>query len=393
MQVKIPLFQEKNPHRKKVKQSSYFTFFLLMLLVASGCTSRPNVKPKATEDSASNKEIAQNLVFNNVTLEQTDEKGQRLWLVKGTQAIYSQDKKTAKIQKPDGDLYQDGKVIIHITADNGEVEEDGEKILLKGQLVATDKRNGAVLRGKELEWRPKEDLLIVRQEVTGTHEQWQIAAQEAKYLTRSQQMELTGKIIAAFKDPELQMRTEHLIWKITEQKAIADRFIQIDRFQNKQATAQVVSDRAEVNLKTKIANLKQNIQFTSVDPPLLMATNSATWDFVGQIVLSDLPVKIYHRQEKVTITANQGQLNLAQQVALFTGGVRGNGSRNQSQIYANWLKWEIPTQQFDAQGNVIYQQVNPPLNLTGSRAIGRMADQNVVVTSGDNGRVVTEIIP
>jgi lipopolysaccharide assembly outer membrane protein LptD (OstA) len=155
----------------------------------------------------------------------------------------------------------------------------------------------------------------------------------------------------------------------------------------------VEADKSEVNLKTKIATLKQNIQLTSIDPPLLMASNSAVWNLNAQTVVSDQPVRIVHQKENVILTANQGQVNLERKVANLTGGVQGVGSLNQAKLYANQMTWDIPTQNIQASGNVIYQQINPPFSTSGPTAVGKLQDQSVVVTSAPGNRVVTEIIP
>ena len=153
------------------------------------------------------------------------------------------------------------------------------------------------------------------------------------------------------------------------------------------------ADQSEVNLKTKIAKLTQNVQLTSVDPPLLMSSNSTTWDLNQETVVSDQPLKIVHQQEKVILTGNQGQVDLERKVANLSGGVQGIGSRNQAKLYANQLRWEIPTQNVQASGNVIYQQTEPVFSTKGETAVGRLEDKSIVVSGGAGERVVTEIIP
>ncbi|MBD2084398.1 LPS export ABC transporter periplasmic protein LptC [Trichocoleus sp. Lan] len=374
-------------------------YFLLFTFLVSACNTEKRTEKKLQKDTASVTDFEGSLVFQNVTLDQADEKGQPLWKVKAKQAVYTKDKKAARIQNPSGDLFQDGKMIMQITADSGEVQEDGKKIFLKGQIVATDPRNGAVLKGNELEWRPKEDVVIVRQNLVGTHQKMVATAKEGRYFSRSQHMELLGQIVATSKDPAVQMRTEHLVWQIPQQMVVGDRRIQIDRYTGNRVTEQAAGDSGQVNLKTKMATLTKNVQMTSLEPPVQIAGNSVTWNLDTQMVTSDQPVKVVHQQQQVTLTGNRGQVDLKGKVARLVGGVQGVGSRNKSQLYANQVTWNIPTEEFDAQGNVIYhQQVDPPLHLTGSRAVGKFQGQTVVVTggggaSGGSSRVVTEIIP
>jgi LPS export ABC transporter protein LptC len=141
---------------------------VVILILAAGCRSANRAADKLAQDSSAAQQIDTNLTFNNITIEQPDEKGQTLWKVKAKQAIYTPDKAIAKVKSPYGQLYQDGKPIYKIQANEGEVRKDGDRIFLKGDVVATDTRSGAVLRGEELEWRPKQDTLVIRKNLRGT---------------------------------------------------------------------------------------------------------------------------------------------------------------------------------------------------------------------------------
>jgi LPS export ABC transporter protein LptC len=364
--------------------------FTITLLAA--CQNSTRTEQKIKQDTAAT-DIEGSLVFNNITLDQADAKGRPLWKVKSEKATYSRDKKIAQIEKPSGDLYQDGKIVLRVSADSGEVRQDGKLVLLRGQITATDIRNGAVFKGDDLEWHPQDDLLVVRNNLKGNHPQLQATAKEARYFTRNQQVELLGQVAAISKNPDLQMKSDNLIWQIKQQKVSGDKRIWIERYKNKIVTDRVEADKSQVDLQTKIATLQQNVQLTSVDPPLLMSSNSAIWNVKAQTVVSEQPVRIVQQKENIILTANQGQLNLEQKVATLMGGVQAIGSKNQAKVYANQMKWDIPTQNVQASGNVIYQQINPPFNTTGPTAVGRLQDQSIVVTGEGGSRVVTKIIP
>lgn len=371
-----------------------FGILLLTFTLLSACNSSSRTEKKLKQDTKVTT-IEGTLVFKNVTLDQADEKGRPLWKVKAKQATYTKDKKTAQIEKPTGDLFQDGQIVLQVAADTGEVQirETGNKIFLKGKITATDIRNKAVFRGDELEWSPKEDLLIVRNNLKGNHPQLQATAKEARYFTRTQQVELLGQVTALAKDPDFQMKTERLLWQIKEQQANSDKRIQIERYKVKTVTDRVEADQSQVNLKTKIATLQQNVQLTSIEPPVLMSSNAAIWNINARTVVSDQPVRIVQQVENLVITANQGQIDLERKVANLTGGVQGINNKNQANLYANQMNWDIPTQKIQASGNVIYKQLNPPFNVSGPTAIGKLQDQSIVVNSEPGKRVVTEIIP
>jgi len=376
----------------KVKRCWSFAFGIFLIVLLSACDRKSDlVEP--TKQNTGETEIEASLVFNNVTLDQADEEGNPLWKIKAEKATYSQDQKTAIVENPTGDLFQDGKVVLQVSAKQGEIRQDGQIVFLRGQIIAKDLRNGTQLRGEELEWRPQEDLLIVRNNLKGEHPQLQASAKEGRYFSRKQQLELTGQVAAISKDPNLHMKTEHLVWHIQDQKVIGDQRIRMERYKDQTVTDTVEADKSELNQKTKVVTLQQNVQLKSVEPPLLMSSNSAVWNLNTQTVNSDQPLQIVQQKENLTLTANQGQIDLEEEVADLTGGVQGIATRNQAKLYSNQLRWNIPTQLMQASGNVIYQQVDPPLNTTGVTAEGKLQDQSIVVKGGAGTPVVTEIIP
>ncbi len=366
------------------------TFFLVFGLVGCGGKSPPASQQNT---AASSGDQDSNLTFFDVTLEQADEVGRPIWKVRAKTAKYTKEKQIGQAESPYGELYQDGKVVYQIKADVADIEQDGKQLFLKGKIFATDPSNGIVLQGNELEWRPKEDLLIVRNQINGSHKQLQAVAQEARVKTREQRMEFSGGVIANSTDPQMQMRTEHLIWNIKEEKLIGDRPIQIDRYKNNKISDRGKGNSAEVNLKTKIATVQQNAQLELLDPPLQIASNSMTWNMNTETVTTNSPTRMFQRAENVTVTANQGEMKIPQKTVYLTGNVNAVGQRRQS-LRSNTLTWYLDNKLVEAQGNVIYRQIDPPLNFAGETAVGNLQTENIVVKGGNSsGRVVTEIIP
>lgn len=363
--------------------------------IAFGCSS-PNPTQVATTPSPTptpETKLEGNISLRKLILEETDDKGLSLWKIKANTANYTPDRKKALVKLPEGTFFQDGKVVLEVSAQEGEIWEDGKQVFLKGNIVATDPRNKAVLRGQKLEWRPKEDLLIVSDRVTGTHPQIQATAKGGRYLTRSQKLELSGDIVAKSQDPSLQLLTQHLIWQIPQQLVTADKPLEVQRYRQNVMSDRILGNSGVVNLKTKTATLKQNVRLSSIDPPLQMEGNSANWNLNTQKVTSDRPLKIWHRQEQVLVAANRGEVNLEQKTAILTGNALAIANRNQARLSTNQIEWNIATQQIKTNSQVIYQQSNPPLKLTGSSGTGRLQDQTFIVSGGKDRRVVTEIIP
>ncbi len=315
--------------------------------------------------------------------------------MKADKTSYNEDNKLALLENPAGNLYQDGKIVLQVKAKKGEVKEDGKVIFLRDKIEAIDIRNNLIFRGDELEWRPEEDLVIVRNNLTASRpKQLELSATEGRYTTKTQELDLVGKIAATTFEQALQLQTEHLIWKIPQKKVLGDKRIQINRYKEKVITERVEADSSQLDLQTMVIILTKNVELKSLTPPLQIASNNAIWNTKAQTVISNQPIQIVHETEQTTVIGNEGKIDLKDEVARLSNGVTGTSSRNQSKLDANQFFWDIPTQKIEAQGNVVYQRTNPPVKTKGNKAVGQLNKDNVVVTGGETGeRVVTEIIP
>lgn len=363
-----------------------------LIITTAACRSGGRGAERLAEDSSAAQDLDSNLTFSNITLEQVDEDGQVLWKVKAEEALYSPDQKNAEITNPNGELYQDGKPVYRIQARKGEVKKDGNRILLRGNVMATDVESGAVLRGNELEWQPERDLLIVRGNVKGTHPQLEVTGTEARASNRTRQVELIGApIVAVTKDdPQLRLQGERIVWKLDDERVISDRPIQVQQLQGEQVTDQANGNRAEVNLQAKTVKLMESAILTLVDPPLQISGNSLLWNVNEKTLVSDQAITVLQREENIILTANQGRMEMEPKVAYFNGNVRASGLTDQTLLTSDRLVWNIASQRVEAEGNVVYTQPDPPATLRGPRAVGRLQDKTIVVSGG---RVETQVIP
>jgi LPS export ABC transporter protein LptC len=386
----------KSPHFHSfpfLKINWYYLPLTLFLMLSLGACGGKSITNSNQNNQAPAGDSESNLTFFDVSLEQADEVGRPLWKVQAKKAKYTKEKEIGQAENPYGELYQDGKIIYQIKADQADIEQDGERLFLRGRIFATDPSNGVILQGNEMEWRPKEDLLIVRNQINGQHKQLQAVAQEARVKTREQVIDFSGKVVANATDPQLQMRTEHLIWQIKQEKLIGDRPLEFARYKNNQITDRGRGNSAEFNLKTKIATIKQNAQAELIDPPVQILSNSMTWDMNTENVKTNSPVRVFHRAENLTVTGNQGEMKIPQKTVYLVGNVNAVGQRRQSLKSQN-LTWYLDKKLLEAQGDVVYKQADPQLTFNGDTAVGNLQTENIVVSGGKSGgRVVTEIIP
>ena len=334
-------------------------------------------------------------ILDNAILEQSNTQGNIVWKVKSEKTIYTQDRQKAKLEKVTANLVEDGRVILQLSSDKGEIRQNGLIILLQDQILVTDPRNQAVVRSEEAEWRPSEQILIVRKGIKGSNENLEVKADRGKYLIDKQRLELSGNVVGITIEPSLRLKTDNLAWLIPQEQVVGDRPLEIVRYQDNTISDRVFANRGEVNLQQNILSLNQEVEIDSLDPPVQIAANSVQWNYQTRFVRSTQPIQIIDLKNKLNIVGNQGTVDLNRQIANLDNGTKGINNRNQSQLYARQLTWYIPTEKVEARGNVIYEQTEPPLKLTGDKAIGKLRNNSVVVTSDNNpqNRVFTEIVP
>ncbi len=361
----------------------------MLAIVVSGCrgaTSPSTSSPTPTP-------IEAKLQLDNLSFEQVDKQGKPWWKVRAERGVYAPDRKIAKVTNLNGDLYQDGQIVLHVTAKSGEVEQAGEKVVLRGDVIATETRNKLVIVGQEVTWQPKLDLLTIRDRVQANHPKFQANASEGKYFSRKQRMELEGKITGFTNEPRLALQTEHLIWLVKDEKVVGDRPVRVQRYRSQQIVSQVTANRFDTLLDRQIVNLAGNVQLNAVSPQIQVNGESFSWNFARELITADRPLQIVHQQEGVTFNANAGTVDLKASTATLTGNARGVASRNQAQLRADRLVWQIASQQLVGTGNVVYQQQDPLIKFMGMRGVGRLQDQSVVVSSDGTRQVRTEFFP
>ncbi|WP_144053182.1 LPS export ABC transporter periplasmic protein LptC [Xenococcus sp. PCC 7305] len=333
------------------------------IIIAAWCLSA-NVACRGTDpqgnSSPQNTEIAgrseTQLLLNDAVLEQSSNQGNLSWKIKSETATYSADQKNAYLEKITANLIDNGKIILQVSAEQGEVRDNNNLILLQDKVVAVDPRSDIVLNSDRAEWRPQENILIITENLRVNNSNLEVTANQAKYFSDRENLELTGQVVVNAVDPYLIMSTERLLWKIPQKRLIGNLPWQVVRYQEDIVTDRLVADRGEVDLQQNILSLSQNIEIISLDPQLQIATNAAQWDYQNRLVTATEPIQVVDRQRQLDVTGNQGQVDLIAEVVTLQGGVKGIDNRELSTLHSQELTWDIPGQTVTATGNVVYNE-------------------------------------
>ncbi|NJL51825.1 MAG: LPS export ABC transporter periplasmic protein LptC [Hydrococcus sp. SU_1_0] len=269
-------------------------------VVITGCqSSQPDV-----DQVSSASRLDTELVLNNAVLEQSNEQTNTVWKIKADNIVYSEDKQIATLDKVVGNLVQDGIVILKISAESGKIKDQGNLILLNDQVIASDPRNDSVISSKAVEWRPRENLLLIKAKLTGTHPNLKVVADSGTYFTDIEKLAIQDNVIVTTQQPALQLTSDRLEWNIPQEQIISPGSIELVSYDKNQTILdQLVSDRAELNLTQHQAILNKNIELITSDPQLQVATDFLTWNYQDRLGKTDRPIQIVDRDVVLTLQA------------------------------------------------------------------------------------------
>ena len=117
----------------------------------------------ADEGSGSTSE-APPFVFRSLKLNQKKPDGLMDWSLNSPEARYELSRQLVRARDPIALLYKDGKPSFRVQSDLALVVNDGEQILLEGD-VRLQQLNGAklLIQGDRLRWQPEQGLLLIEQ--------------------------------------------------------------------------------------------------------------------------------------------------------------------------------------------------------------------------------------
>lgn len=354
---------------------------LLLIFLVTACQTSKSALTSNQEQPTNDGRANTQLTLNDAVLEQSNSEGNLFWKIKAKRTTYSDDKQIAYIEDITANLLQDRQIILKVKGKTGEVQEQGHLILIKDQIVASDARNETILRGNLIEWRPSENVLTIKDNLQANHPNLIVTANTAKYFTDTENLELIGQVIANTLDPTLLLESDRLLWQISQQKVIANNPLKIVRYQKETITDRLVADTAEVDLNQQIVTLNRNVELISVKPELQIATNSALWNYKARFIDSSQPIQVVAREQQLNVTGNQGQIDLIREIVTLKNGVKGINNREQATLYAQQAIWNMTQQEIVATGNVIYNKTQPKIDLTGDKAVIKLAENKAIVTS------------
>lgn len=185
---------------------------LISSLLLTGCVSE---QPASTVQSPP-------FVFRSLKLEQKNKQGVMDWSLNSPEARYELTRRLVRAREPVGVLYRNGKPSFTVRSDLALVVNDGEQILLEGD-VRLQQLNGSklLIQGDRLRWRPEQGRLLIEQRPRATEKDSRISATEAELLQQTNDLTLKGVVLlerwsktSGPSNPDTTLRTGIAQWNL-----------------------------------------------------------------------------------------------------------------------------------------------------------------------------------
>ncbi len=343
-------------------------------------------------------EVEGAVVFRNLVLRQSNTQGELIWKIQAESATYSPDRRVAHLKNVQGELLDGGKAVYKLIAPQAQVQQQETQIILQGSINVEDLRQDIVLTGEEFIWQPEQRQLQARKNPKVRYPQVELTAKQINANSQTQVVTAQENVRvlsqrADFKDLELNSR--FLRWDVERETLVAGsqtnaklRGVEIKRIKGPNAGERATGGELAWDLAEKTLTLRNNAQVKLVDPDVQVASDNLIWQTVAQVIRSPDPVRILSPSQSLTAQAQQGFMNLAEERVELTGQVQINRSRNPAQLRSDRLIWQLAKQEINALGNVFYQQQSPFLRVQGSRAVGWLDKEEVIVSGGVRSQII-----
>ncbi len=342
--------------------------------------------------------------LTDITLQQSDQQGRLLWQLQAQGVRYREDAHVALVEQLKGELYEGGTLAFQIQAQAGEVQQEAQVVILRGDITAT--ADEMVLQGQALEWHPQAGRLEMRGGITVRHPQAQMWAQTLHAEQQTQQIRLQGAVILEDAAARVRLKTDQATWLLSHQQIQAGRSqpgqtrpqVEIEQLQGGETLARALAGSVTLTLPTAQLSLQDPAQVSFSEPMLEITSRRLVWDMEASILRSEDLISVDYPAQNFKLVAGGGSLDQSRQLITVSGGVEALGwpegqqpvGTPRASLKTDQLTWRMHTGTLEAMGNVHYRHSSPPITLRGTRAVGSLKRQTLHISGGD---VVTEILP
>ncbi|QNI88329.1 LPS export ABC transporter periplasmic protein LptC [Synechococcus sp. ROS8604] len=342
-------FAERFNHFRLLKSSTWITPVILSVLVL-GCAS--------STENRSKTDAPLPFVFRKLELEQKKSSGDIDWKLSSPEARYELTRRLVRAKRPVGVLYNKNKPSFEIKADFAVVINDGEQIMLEGD-VQLQQINGQkiLIKGERLRWEPELSRLIMEQQPRAFDDRSRITAtlailqQDTNSLTLSGPVQLDrwqDKLALTFK-PDTAVRTGQATWNLEDGSLKANGPVLGQRRDQEGVVLEQLEGRELIgNTQKGLITVKSPVIVTMPKNKGLLRAKDTNWNFRKQTLSSNDPFEGLINQTQINGESFLAELNQSSVVIPEGCRIQQPGE----QLQARQCRWNWETDEVLATGGV-----------------------------------------
>jgi hypothetical protein len=367
-------------------------------LLLQGLTACSGSKPIIPDDNAPP------FVFRSLDLRQQDPKGRPSWSLTSPEARYDLRRQLAQTVTPQGVIYRDGQPAYRLQATSGTVINDGEVVLLEGDIrVEQLGLQPVLIQASRVRWFPSRQFMEIDRHPKASDPQNRLSSERATFLFDKNLLKLRGKPLMErwnsrfdpFKDPsrsdpDTVLRVSEVDWNPSTGALQAQGPVQANR--------RVPGRSGSAALQSLSASA---LDGNTLQQQLRLLAPVIYTDSVDQVRLEAREVRLDLRQHTATsaepFQGNRGTLALQGQgfsvqqdrtsVEIPAGCVI---SQNQDTLTAKRCRWNWLSQEVEAEGELQLHRQDHQQVTRAQRLQGQLGPQGTLTISTPGGRVLSQ---
>jgi len=359
---------------------------LILLTLLTGCVS----------EKAASTVQAPPFVFRSLKLEQKTKQGLMDWSLNSPEARYELTRRFVRARHPVGALYKNGKPSFSVKSDLALVFNDGEQILLEGD-VRIQQLNGSrlLIQGDRLRWRPQQGLMQIEQRPRATDKESRISATEAQLLQTTNDLTLMGIVqLERWSEdsdpsqPDTTVITGLAKWNLDTGLLNAEGPVLAQR-RDPEGTVLEQLEGKSLKGNTLVGDLVV-LSPVIVRMPRqkgVLKAQDTTWNFRTQIVHTEQPFEAELDRTRIYGNAFQAELEKTTVVIKSDCRIEQPGEK----LDATTCRWNWETEDVLAEGNVLLQRDANEQLTRASKLMGQVGEKGRITFTAPGGKVESQL--
>lgn len=336
-------------------------------------------------------------VFRKLELEQKKSSGDIDWKLSSPEARYEFSRRLVRAKQPVGVLYSKNKPSFRIRADFAVVINDGEQIMLEGD-VQLQQVNGQkiLIKGERLRWLPELSRLVMDEQPRAFDDRSRITAAVATLQQDTNDLSLSGPVqldrwqnkLALTAKPDTAVRTSQAFWNLESGSLKADGPVLGQRRNQEGVVLEQLEGRELVgNTQKGVITVKSPVIVTMPRNKGLLRAKDTSWNFRQQTLESNDAFQGLINQTQINGEGFRAELD--QSTVVIPEGCRIQ--QPGEQLEARQCRWNWTTDEVLATGGVRVERESNNQITEAETLTGTVGDEGTLTFSAPGKKVRSQL--